>query len=38
MGIHDDSAHHENALDFLDASTRRYWEPEFEGSELTLAG
>jgi 2,4-dienoyl-CoA reductase-like NADH-dependent reductase (Old Yellow Enzyme family) len=25
-------------LDFLDASTRRYWEPEFEGSELTLAG
>jgi 2,4-dienoyl-CoA reductase-like NADH-dependent reductase (Old Yellow Enzyme family) len=25
-------------LDFLDASTRRYWEPEFAGSELTLAG
>lgn len=25
-------------LDFLDASTRRYWEPEFPGSDLTLAG
>ncbi len=25
-------------VDFLDASTRRYWEPAFDGSELTLAG
>jgi 2,4-dienoyl-CoA reductase-like NADH-dependent reductase (Old Yellow Enzyme family) len=25
-------------LDFLDASTRRYWEPEFLDSDLTLAG
>jgi len=24
--------------DFFDASTRRYWDPAFEGSELTLAG
>lgn len=24
--------------DFLDASTRRYWEPEFAGSDLPLAG
>jgi 2,4-dienoyl-CoA reductase-like NADH-dependent reductase (Old Yellow Enzyme family) len=23
---------------FFDCSTRRYWEPEFEGSDLTLAG
>ncbi|MBU3992961.1 MAG: 12-oxophytodienoate reductase [Alphaproteobacteria bacterium] len=25
-------------VDFLDASTRRFWEPAFEGSPLTLAG
>lgn len=28
----------EAGVDFLDASTRRYWEPAFEGSDLTLAG
>lgn len=25
-------------LDFLDASTRRYWTAEFEGSDMTIAG
>ncbi len=25
-------------VDIFDCSTRRYWEPEFEGSDLTLAG
>lgn len=28
----------EAGVDFFDASTRRYWQPEFAGSPLTLAG